>query len=192
MPPTAFSAVVLAAGRSTRMGRDKALLMADGQPLWQRQHEVLAQAGAAEIFLSARLDQSWATEAKGFSAIVHDGVLRGGPLAGLAAALERASHPHLAVLAVDLPRMEAAWFHALLVECETGAGAVGRRENFHEPLAAIYPRELLPLVHDALRPRELSLQKLIATGVARGLLRSRKIAATEIGIFENWNEPGSL
>ena len=39
-----FSAIVLAAGRSTRMGRDKALLEVEGVPLWQRQRQVLVAA----------------------------------------------------------------------------------------------------------------------------------------------------
>ena len=63
--PRPFSAVVLAAGYSKRMGRDKALLPApaDGVPLWDRQRRVLAEAGAAEIFLSARDGQRWANVA---------------------------------------------------------------------------------------------------------------------------------
>jgi molybdopterin-guanine dinucleotide biosynthesis protein A len=34
MPPASFSSVLLAAGLSTRMGRDKALLEIEGLPLW--------------------------------------------------------------------------------------------------------------------------------------------------------------
>ena len=51
MPPLEFSAVVLAAGHSTRMGSDKALLEFAGVALWRRQHAMLRQAGAAEISL---------------------------------------------------------------------------------------------------------------------------------------------
>ena len=99
------------------------------------------------------------------------------------------THTHLAVLAVDLPRMEASWFTPLLADCSPGVGVVGHREKFHEPLAAVYPREILPLVRDALQRRELALQKLIAAGVVRGLLRSREISPAEAAMFENWNEP---
>ncbi len=217
MPP--FSAVLLAAGRSTRMGRDKALLAgardvasngADGAaragelvPLWQRQREVLARAGAAEILLSARAEQAWAANALAagkFAAIVRDASPDCGPLAGIVAALRRAAHPHLAVLAIDLPRMQAAWLTALLAECALGVGGVGRRRgdanagegasgggDFFEPLAAIYPREFLPLAEAALARGEFSLQRVLATAVARGVMRVREIGAVEAAAFDNWN-----
>lgn len=184
-----FSAVLLAAGRSTRMGRDKALLEAEGAPLWRRQRDVLAQAGAAEIFLSVRPEQAWAEQAQGFSGRLYDALAFGGPLVGITAALERAEQAHIAVLAIDLPRMPPAWFGTLLEECSQTAGCVGRRGNFFEPLAAIYPRELKWLAWAALGRGEYSLQRLIAAAVEQGLMRVRGISDAEAAWFENWNTP---
>jgi molybdopterin-guanine dinucleotide biosynthesis protein A len=192
MPSSAFSAIVLTAGRSSRMGREKALLETrerDGRVLWQRQRGVLAEAGAGEIFLSARAEQTWTLMAEGFAAVLHDEVPDAGPLAGIAAGLRRASHPHLAVLAIDLPRIGAEWFAALRAEGSTGVGAVGRRDGFFEPLAAIYPVRIEKLVTAALARRELSLQRLLTRAVDEGLMRVREIGADEAGQFENWNEP---
>src|SRR4051812_35892367 len=109
---SAFSAVLLAAGHSIRMGRDKALLEIDGQPAWRRQRDVLARVGAAEIFLSARPEQAWARDAAmtGFTALVHDAFPNCGPMGGIAAALARATHSPVAVLTIDLPRMTSEWF----------------------------------------------------------------------------------
>jgi molybdenum cofactor guanylyltransferase len=188
-----FSAVVLAAGRSTRMGRDKALLEIDGQPLWRRQRDVLVAAGAAEIFLSARPDQPWVRGIEGFDALLHDAQPDCGPIVGLTAALERATQPHVAVLAIDLPRMTSAWFDRLLRLCGSGVGVVGRRaaaEGGHfEPLAAIYPRELKWPAWEALARGDYGLQRLIATAIGQGLLRTMEIGAAEAVQFENWNEP---
>jgi len=186
-----FDAVLLAAGRSTRMGRDKALLKIAGRPLWERQRDVLARAGARKIFLSARSDQAWAEAAEGFAEIVRDASLDSGPLGGLVAALERCGQNHLAVLAVDLPRMEPAWFTALLADCTPGRGAVGRNGKWFEPLAAVYPRELLPLARAALERGDLALQKLLAEAVRLKLLGVREISADEAPLFANWNEPAA-
>ncbi|MBI5770224.1 MAG: molybdenum cofactor guanylyltransferase [Verrucomicrobia bacterium] len=188
--PTTFSALLLAAGRSTRMGRDKAMLELDGAPLWQRQRDMLVRAGAAEVLLSARPEQTWTrAAAPHFAAMVHDSQPNSGPLAGITAGLERASQAHLAVLAIDLPQMTAAWFTALRATCRPGVGAVGRRDGFFEPLAAIYPRELMPLAWAALARGELSLQKLSGTAVANGVMQVCEITASEVPLFENWNEP---
>jgi len=173
------------------MRRDKALLERDGTVMWRRQRDRLAAAGAAELLLSARSDQAWAETAEGFGAIVRDASPDSGPLGGITAALEHCTHGHLAVLAVDLPHMEPGWFATLLGDCGPGVGSVGRIGKFFEPLAAVYPRELAPLACAALERRELSLQKLLATGVAQGLLRVREITPAEQPMFANWNEPGA-
>jgi molybdopterin-guanine dinucleotide biosynthesis protein A len=186
-----FSGVLLAAGHSRRMGSDKALrAMPDGRVLWERQCAVLTQAGAAEIFISARSEQTWTPPEM---QVVRDAVPEAGPLAGIVAALERAAHGHLAVLAVDLPAMPAAWFGGLLAACAPGAGAVGRqagaarRGGYYEPLAAIYPRGILPAARAALARGDLSLQRLIAAEAARFAVRV--IVACEAAWFENQNEP---
>ena len=184
-----FSAIVLAAGRSTRMGRDKALLEVDGAPLWQRQRDVLAAAGATEIFLSARPDQAWTRQATGFAAVLHDALPDCGPLVGITAGIERASHPMLAVLAIDLPGMDAAWFRELWGLCAPRSGVVGRRGDFFEPLAAIYPRDFKWSAWEALAKGEYALQALIARAVNEGLLRERAITAAEEVRFVNWNRP---
>jgi len=186
-----FSAVVLAAGHSSRMGRDKALLEIEGQPLWRRQRDVLVRAGAAEIFLSARPEQDWtrAAGAAGFSAVLHDALPSAGPLCGIVAAIERAAHGHVAVVAIDLPRITADWFAALGSQGANGVGVVGRRATFFEPLAAIYPREFLSLAWPALAGGRVSLQPLLAEAVTAGLLRAREITDDEAAQFENWNAP---
>ena len=189
MPNKTFSAVILAAGRSARMGREKALLEVDGAPLWQRQRDVLANAGAAEIFLSARPDQVWTRATKGFAAVIHDAMPGCGPMVGVTAAIERATHSLVAVLAVDLPAMKSTWFQSLMAGATAEGGVIGRRGEFFEPLAAIYPRTCRWLLWEALARGEYSLQRFVATAVAGGLLRVREIEPEEEGLFATWNEP---
>ena len=183
-PGLTLDAVLLAAGHSIRMRRDKALLPHEGGLLWQRQLDVLDRAGARQVFLSAREDQAWARDARGFASVVRDASPDSGPLGGIVAGLEQSGQ--------DLPQMTTEWFTALLADCAPGCGAVGRNGKWFEPLAAIYPRGLLPLARAALERRELSLQKLLAAGVAQGLLRVREISADEAPLFAHWNEPGAI
>ena len=183
-----LSALVLAAGRSTRMGRDKALLEIEGVPLWRRQRDILVTAGATELFLSARPEWEWVHAVTAFSAVLYDAVPDRGPLVGLTAGLERASHPWLAVLAVDLPEISAAWFRELASIAGPKVGAVGLRDGHFEPLAAIYPTEFKWLAWEALAKGELALQPVVAQAVNCGLMRVREIRDEEAAQFRNWNE----
>jgi molybdenum cofactor guanylyltransferase len=185
-----LSGVVLAGGLSTRMGRDKALVEFEGLPLWRRQYNLLAQAGASERLLSVRPDQKWppldVTR-------VPDAAPDMGPLAGIAAALGKIRQAHLLVLAVDMPRVPLTWFARLRERCAERIGAVGMRsDGAYEPLAAIYPQAFLPLVRAAVSDRDLSLQKLIARGIEEGLLRVQEIPDAEQPWFENWNDPADV
>jgi molybdopterin-guanine dinucleotide biosynthesis protein A len=185
-----LSGVVLAGGLSERMGTDKALVEFEGQPLWRRQYNLLAQAGAAERLLSVRVDQKWPPLEV---TRVTDAAADLGPLAGIAAALAKTRHSHLLVLAVDMPRVPLAWFARLRERCAERIGVVGVREDgAYEPLAAIYPQAILPLVRAAISDRELSLQKLVERAVEEGLLRVQEIPASESAWFENWNEPADV
>lgn len=132
----------------------------------------------------------------GFAEVLYDALPGGGPMVGITAALERAVEAtHVAVLAIDLPRMNAEWFALLREMCAPGVGAVGRGrggaegEGFFEPLAAIYPREAMWLAWEALARGEYALQPFVRRAAEGGLLRVRPIGEAEGRWFENWNEP---
>ena len=61
-----------------------------------------------------------------------------------------------------------------------------------EPLAAVYPREILPLVRLHIEQRELALHRLIDAGIAAGLLIESRMAAQDPGVFRNVNTPEDL
>lgn len=111
MSPSPFSALLLAGGRSTRMGRDKALLPhpVSGLPLLAHQAALLRSLpGCAELLLSAPADRGYALDGPLAGArLVADAAPDCGPLAGLAAGLSAATQPRLLVLAVDLPFVAA-------------------------------------------------------------------------------------
>lgn len=187
-PGVQFSGVLLAAGKSSRMGRDKALLPAEsGGLMWERQRAVLVEAGARDVFLSARPEQAWARAAAGFAAVLHDALPGCGPLVGITAALERSSRAHAAVLAIDLPRMTPEWFRRLAQDCDERCGVVGRRADMFEPLAAIYSRGVMWLAWEALARGEYSLQAVLRRAVDEGVMRVREIGADEAGWFANVN-----
>lgn len=183
-PVPAFAGAVLAGGQSRRMGRNKALLRLAGEPLWRRQLRLLREAGAQPVLL---------VQAPGQRAlrrdVLRDTVRDAGPLAGLHAALTACPAPLLAVLAVDLPALDAAWLARLAAQARPGRGVVLKTARGYEPLAALYPREALPEIAARLARRDLSLQACIAALVRRRRLRVLRATPADEARLANWNTP---
>src|SRR5512145_660039 len=91
------TALILAGGESRRMGQDKASLVLDGRTLLQNVAATL-QPLFDEVIVSVRQPRSDTGLPQ-----VCDAPGQVGPLAGLAAGLERASHSWLFAAACDMP-----------------------------------------------------------------------------------------
>jgi molybdopterin-guanine dinucleotide biosynthesis protein A len=132
--------LVLAGGRSRRMGRDKAALAYHGEPHVRRTAALLA--GVCErVFVSRRADQAGEALFEGYETIP-DAFDIGGPLNGILSAL--AAHPRAAFLvaACDLPFLSAEALSVLVANRDPSKLLTvfenPARENFLEPLCAIY------------------------------------------------------
>ena len=202
------AALLLAGGKSSRMGRDKSALPVNGEPLWQRQLAVLRATEPAEIFISGKCDGPYADCGV---EILLDEIPDCGPLGGIATALRRCKSERLLVLAVDMPAMTADFLRALLDESQrTAMGVVpsvaapvraqarirtspGENDGGQlEPLAAVYPRAAFDVAEECLRAGERRLEKFVRDAAALGLLRVHEAAGDEAALFENWNSPEDL
>ncbi|MBA2078311.1 NTP transferase domain-containing protein [Rhodanobacter sp. PCA2] len=100
--------LVLAGGRSTRMGRDKAMLDWRGQPLIERQLDVLRASGVDGLRVSG--------DRPGYQCVA-DAQPGLGPLGGLAGIAEtQAGDADLLVIPVDMPLLGAALLRRLRTE----------------------------------------------------------------------------
>jgi molybdenum cofactor guanylyltransferase len=140
--------LVLAGGRSTRMGRDKAALAYGGGTPQLERAMALLSAHVLRAYVSVRAEQSAEPLRARFPQIV-DTQQNLGPIAGILAAQTR--HPEAAwlVLACDLPLVDAATLEHLLRSRAPQRAATAYRsshDGLPEPLCAIYePRTREPL-----------------------------------------------
>jgi molybdopterin-guanine dinucleotide biosynthesis protein A len=184
-----LSAVLMAGGRSTRMGSDKALLEFEGEPLWRRQIRILIELQPQDVFVSARTAPAWLPDSM---TVVCDEAPSRGPLSGLVAVLRRIETSHVLVLAIDLPKMTSDRLRRLWSRAQPGIGVIPDRNGTYEPLAAVYPREALPEAEAALRAGTLSLQPLLRELLARGRLITDPVEPEEARLFLNVNAPADL
>jgi molybdopterin-guanine dinucleotide biosynthesis protein A len=147
--------LVLAGGRSSRMGEDKAALVhPDGRTLARRCLDLLADVGCENVVLSLRYDQEIPA---GFPDIAELTVVRdpedasAGPLVGIIAAMSMQPDADWLVLACDLPRLDLPTLRHLISSKRPDEMFLSYRSEFDglpEPLCALYAPAALPLLRD--------------------------------------------
>lgn len=184
-----FSAVILAGGKSLRMGRDKAWLAVGSQRLLARQIELVRAAGAAEIFISGRADTDYVELGR---RVLRDQFSNAGPLAGIERALTAAASPLLLVLAVDLAAMSVELLRRLAAACATNVGVVPRVNGNLEPLAAFYPKSTHALAVEQLERGNFAVKDFAERCVQGEFNRFIELATSEANNFANWNSPADV
>lgn len=155
--PESTSFGLLAGGRSSRMGADKASLIWRGQPLWQHQLRLAAEIGAKEILISGNPGGPYRHAAR----VIPDEISDAGPLAGLASLLNTMQSEWLLVVAVDMPWLDTSVLGSLLKECDVGQGVVPWVEGRIEALAAVYPRAARKLAGECLVSENRSMHEFV-------------------------------
>ena len=162
--PTPASAALLAGGRSSRFGSDKARVHVHGVPLLRRNHALLTPAFDHVAIVGPRAD---AYADLGLVCTPDDTPHRG-PMAGVIAALEQrlatrgpgpvaicACDTLLSAQAVDqIQHMAAA-----LADSVSAAAVAGHDGHRWQPLFAAYSTHALPSLHAALSAGRASLTR---------------------------------
>ncbi len=133
------SAAIMAGGKSTRMGQDKAWIELDGEPLITRVAAVLAQV-ADEVIVVAN-DPKY--ESLGLR-VVRDRWPAGGALGGIATGVGAATHGTVLVAACDMPFTSAEMWRLLLGHAGEADVVIPRVGGEYETLHALYARACVP------------------------------------------------
>ena len=133
-----IEAFILVGGKSSRMGRDKALLEISGKPLAARTAEMVRPLVASVMLIGEQRRQN----ELGLP-VIADRWPGAGPLGAIATALLGTTKPWALILACDLPYLNAKWIASLCDRALAGEpnfcdALVPSGENGLEPLCAIY------------------------------------------------------
>ncbi len=146
--------IILAGGRSTRMGRDKALLpLPDDTNTTFVQHLVtLLAAQCSEVVLVVRGDEQAVLYKHLDIPVVTDETPDVGPLMGLYTGLHTIQASHALVTAVDMPFVQPEMVAFLLSHPRVDNSLLVPIVNaIPQVLFAVYPRAILPLIEERLQ-----------------------------------------
>jgi molybdopterin-guanine dinucleotide biosynthesis protein A len=185
--PRDVAAFILAGGKSTRMGVDKAFLDFDDRTLVARALD-LARSVAPDVYIVGSREKFLP-----FALVVEDVYQGCGPLGGIHAALRSSSADLNVMLAVDAPFLSWALFQYLISQARSAPEAVvivPHCDGRWQPLCAIYRREFAEFAEKALREGRNRIDLLF------DLVKTRVIEKDELAragfspaIFGNLNTP---
>lgn len=184
-----LTGLVLAGGASRRMGRDKAVIVHEGERLVDRAVRVLLTICDEVLVASgdgARLDVAVPQ--------VADPVAGAGPLAGLFAGLEAARSPLLAVVAVDAPAVDAAVLLRCAERIGDAAACLPEVAGVPQPLHAVWAAATAGEARAALDRGERSPRRLAGAlgAVVLGEDQWRDVAHAGGRFAASWNRPEDL
>jgi len=182
-PITVF---VLAGGRSSRMGVDKAFLELGGKPLIARAVQ-LARGVTPDVRIVGD-PEKYAP----YAPAVSDRFVGRGPLGGIHAALTASSSDLSLILAVDLPFLDERFLSYLIAQAAVSGATVTvpSTDGYFQPLCAAYRRQFADVAEQALEAGRNKIDALFRS------VRLRIIPEEELkgngfsmSMFRNLNTP---
>lgn len=180
-----LTAFILAGGKSTRMGADKAFVILEGRTLLARALD-LARSVTPEVRIVGD-PAKFAT----FAPVVEDIFPNCGPLGGIHAALRSSQTELNLILAVDVPFVSPALLQ-YLIECARNSASatviVAHSGENWQPLCTIYRRTFADAAEQSLRAGHHKIDKLFeATSTQTITEEELKAAGFLPKMFRNLN-----
>ena len=171
---------VLAGGRSTRMGRDKALLPSGPHTLLEQIAASVREAAGSVTLIGPPERYAFL----GFP-VLADAVESQGPLGGLLTALEATSADWNLIVACDMPGLTADFLKSILAAAELAGkdclAPVTTRGV--EPLCAVYHRRVAAAAKYALHHKHLKMQDFLRS------IDTAEWPVADSGVLRNVNTP---
>ena len=168
------TAVILAGGKSSRMGQPKALLLFAGEPLIVHMVRRLGQLFSDTVVVAAPEQELPALP----STIVRDDVAYQGPVGGIYYGLKAARREICFVTSCDAPFLNLRLIAYLMAQISDYDVVVPFTQDRFQPLHAVYRKQVAPLLKEQLERGELRPIFLYDK------VRTRKITEAELHPYD--------
>jgi molybdopterin-guanine dinucleotide biosynthesis protein A len=185
MIPTSISGAVLAGGRSSRMGRDKALLL-----LWDRPFLDHILTALASVFTEVVIVADGGDRYASFGVpVVPDVFNESGPLGGIHSALTHTSASAVFAVSCDQPLLTPGIIRDVLALAGPEPATVLGDLLGNHTLAGLYRRECLPILEMLLRSKKRKVGDFLRECGARIVVPDRNRSSDFPRLIANVNTP---
>jgi molybdenum cofactor guanylyltransferase len=189
MQASDLAVFILAGGKSTRMGTDKAFVALDSRTLLARMLD-LARSVTPDVYIVGAKEKY-----APFAPAVEDIFPNCGPLGGIHAALHSSQKDLNLILAVDVPFVSLALLQYLITRARNSSATVtvARSNQGWQPLCAIYRRQFAGIAEVALCEGRYKIDALFdEAGTEMITAGDLEAAGFSERIFRNLNTPEDL
>ena len=183
------SAFILAGGKSTRMGTDKAFVLLEGRTLLARMLDLARQLTSIVHIIGDP------AKFAPFAPTIEDIFPGCGPLGGIHAALRSSPTDLNVILAVDVPFVSLALLDYLISRATSSDAnvTVARAAGGFQPLCAVYRRPFADAAEDALRTGHYKIDTLFTPATTQVIEEAElETSGFPSRIFCNLNTPEEL
>ena len=172
-----MTSIILAGGKSSRLGRSKALQAIGGKSLIQWVVDRLAILSTEIIIATAHGETIPCSSAVRIKTVadIYPGK---GPLVGIYSGLIASSSSRAIVVSCDTPFLSAGLLEYMTQTCSTFDVVVPRIKNKLEPLCAVYSKNCSGLIQGLLEQDELRIRKLFS------MVKVKYVEEDEINRFD--------
>ena len=181
-----FTVIILAGGKSSRMGSEKGLVLLDGQPLIARVLETAKSVSGKIIVISAH--DGYKKFGYPVIADVHENC---GPMGGIHSGLSRSETSWNLVLGCDMPFVTSAFIRFLSTAVRKADAVVPVHDGSVEPLCAFYHKSAAMKMESLLLNKEWKMQEAVK-GLETVFHEVPRSQFDPERLFKNMNTPADI
>lgn len=186
------SGVLIAGGRSRRMGQDKRFMKVSGRSVFDRTLALLRATFTENIVVLAEPIQMLDLHS---CPVVYDLIPNAGSLGGLYTGLMTASRPRVFAVACDMPFLDIEVIRFMLSHGEATDVVVANLGGRFQPMHTMYSKRCTPFLQAMAQEQDLKIQKLFQEKELRmRILTENDLRAfgPAFRSFQNINTPDDL
>lgn len=183
-----LTAIILAGGKSSRMGTDKGLVLLNGKPMIQHIIEAVQKTEINDILI---ISNNLAYKQFGLP-VYSDIIKESGPLGGIYTGLVNSTTSRNMILSCDIPFINDEVMNVLLEDQSQSPITVLKYKDRIHPLIGIFNTSIIPDIQEQISKNNLKVRELVQSKNATIIDLEKKIPELKSHVVANVNTKNDL